>query len=1625
MAVAAATEAANTHGCTSATSAILAHAEAAPARSAVETVIVHAVLHQMSATASLSNTSAHVSRGSASGPSSGLTPSSLEAPPWDLPATTINTITIAPSSSAVAATTTSFAGQRPGPALYPQPLPGCTSSSLLLLLPAVLSTQRGIARVDALHPTFVLHLLTALLQAGCGCAGGEGALLLTQSPTRLSNGQPATTAGGDEEEDLRRAGYRDTFLQLLNLYAPLLLSRLQGAGAAVEELVTLISQEATPTASADGAKAEGRRTKFAECVRRHFAPSPTQPWVEALGAFVASTIEVLSTRSRNVARTASLHADTGTAAAAITTACHATPNKASNGSTPLGKAEVRQGSLPSAAPPTATETEEAVWILKTLGTVLLLLDPSSPDRVVAANGGRGGGGDRRDAELAPGEGIASFASEDAGVANRAELEASPADVSEHKLSEWCPLKPHHRHNSSRAEGVVLATVLSRMCQRQLLLIGASNDDDDVDVLMSQVTAVASLIQRLLMRNGEWHGDAIIEGTCSADTLVDHYAALYTSQLAEQQKQQHRLLAAAERAVQHVLRLSTTPWRSSPAMLVAMCGITSYQLRTQLRQRQQRLLVLESERDGNARAHDAPDTCYEAEAASSSSLVLPNTAAPTSAAQPIFFGEAVWSDDEAAEGKKPAEGPIHTFGETATTKTSVSYNATIAAAPFPSPSASSSARRCPTSVPPVSPVRQPTQRCLYTPRTSLLGCSAPTRETADTAEDYDASLSDPVRYFSATRSMEHLWELPPRVPQEWTPALATLMTCCALCITPTSTVASRLCVLAGDPFPEEGGAEEDEAAGGGAGPASFAVASLPSAPSSTRASPRPSLLDFGFGRRRAAPATPQNTHTAGSNSGNDCTSAGGERERSGTTQAPPTGSRSSDAVVVVGALAQWHLRGLIQQLRIPARGVEPRLRGCTGEMRAVGGRTTTVTNGVFPSGLSATAVAVPSSAGATGGASWFTAYHHANKSARPRPQPQHRRDAASSTGAASAPKGLDHDASVVVLRALNPTLLLASCFALQHLLRTQHHFFAHAQLGGSAMRELRRGVVASRRVAGGTAGWTAGMLQCVPTAYPSGRGGGGGGGQESSAPHSLRSRSLWVDVGVRGQGGDRSTTAVLDAALQDNGESDNHTHSSDDDDDAASARPRLHSEGGSAMTTGTGEGEKDAHRASAGTCALTEAVLVAVAFLGSRVVAVALPLLHASAQATGAAAQCQRQWLDALQALAGLLLDTHRVHRSRYKLELQRLVGGDVRSSNSSKSNAFASSVNGDTGAARRSNEAVSASPLPDAWRAASVGSPREGFAGPLRTSSHGDAGRSPTSPTPPRFATHVPTAPSPSLSIEAQFGVGTFFVALVRALLQLHVQRHNSGGDDGASTAETAMAQCVFAVASVISDLLQDYTQHPPVALCDVLAMLSVIQLPSSPAAVPADQEPAGRAAPTVWQALRASPYWDTQRLGALECASRAWNAPPEPSPPLPERRCSSVVSDSTVPPALPAAPPRESLLGHVPCSRDPTSMSWLPTTLSSARRNDDTMELSSAHGGVHHARGLLDLMAEEEALLLTTKRAAAAQCASVTGEGNLAEDESQQLAIAVVSSRRYAWALSRLQLSWSDALTEALFAGR
>ena len=1561
--------------------------------SPVEEVMLLAVLEQMSARFHAATSSPTYRETPLQAAAAANLPSVLEAPPWSVDAT-LTTTTAAPSLSSEPAS----------------------------LLPAVLCTSRGLARVEALHGSFVLRLLAALLHAGGGLEEGQVASPAMQHEQQQ---QQQERQGNVIHFTVPRAEYQRAFLQLLQLYAPFMRIHLGSVCAAVDRLFSLALCEPT-SPETDTAQTDGGT--LVECLQRDFIHGPAQEWLSTFLTFTSDTVDFFSQHSRRVARSELCCVDADTAASTRTT----TPVKPPNGgvSTTASK-ECGQGSPSSAQAASQAEATEAVWTLKTLGIVLAVVNSPGCAEV--------------EGELAaadPDQNL--FTSADAE--NR---EVLPVVVTR-RVSSSPSSSPPSCHPRNSAEGIALAVAISHMSHHLLCStpneappLHSSNNNDNDAPQPSKTNAVITVLRELRAisasenyhhdtnhyhREEENDGDAAADSSnASADVLQLLCRActrLLTQQRETQQKQQHRLLAAAERAVQRVLRLPAMPWNAS-AMAVALCDVTIYQLRTQLQQRQQRWRQLESERADLSRTEEVEVKVEEeeemeetsastsAEARAAIMNVTENALSPPpqlgrvscspKSTPTTSLGEALWSEADFTEDeKKAAEGKTAAPHRSEFVKVAASQLPPSELAGASPAVTATQLKKKENPLHHEPHITSAPRLCLYTPRGSSLSRSTQLTNRHDVADGDDekehhsnsegsahdlgplARLSDPVRYFSATRSMEHLWELPARVPRTWTSVLATLMACCTLCLTPTTKVASRLCLLTGQPLVNGEGSPDKL-------PVLPALTVAQSSmQSSAHASPRPSLLDFGFTRRHdpVAAATADPFPPSGS-SPSGRTSLASERDGTARASAAVWGGAPTSDGAVIGALAQWHLRGLIQQLRLPTDGIE---------LLALD-----VGAGSFlPSARSLPFTSVPSFAGAVGGASWFAAYTQANRAASATARPQAHRDSLSvspksreraTTSATSGSSG--SSSTVMVVRQLSPVFLLASCAALQHLLQTQVYCFAYAQLSGTAMRELRSGVMAARRTAGGMVGWLAGMLQCTSsplTASSPAHAVGGGDGKSCSrsvggpdtvtVPPGLRARSLWWgDVSRIGPGGDRSATAVLDALLFDGEMEVNDDAALPTAADSPSSLRASQSSDAAAVAAAAREGEDNEPSVSAGTCALTEAVLVAASFLGSRVVAVALPQLQAPERAkdtVGALSTAQKQWCDALQALAGLVMDAHRAHRSRH-------------STRPSPQPPYASA----------NSAAAATSPVKgigqglDASRAASVGSTRE------------------SSLTKPPAVVHTPAPLPPLLSAEAQFGLGTFFLALVRALLELY------GGDttgpahtDGAAPpqrlptiAELMVAQCVFALATVLDDLLHDYTRCPPAALCDVLAMMTVIQPPHASTPVKGgDEDTASRSSsPTVWEALKETPYWDTARLGALVSVSQIWNSrSPEPAA---------------------APPPRDGLLGYIPCSRDPATLSWLPASLWLWRASREVHSRGSA-------RTLLEWMAEEEALILGKQTHMCEEqprlpndgVSSAVGDENK-EDEASQLAVALASSQRYVWWMTRLQHAWRQhMLMESAF---
>ncbi|CAM42075.2 hypothetical protein, unknown function [Leishmania braziliensis MHOM/BR/75/M2904] len=1565
----------------------------------------------------------------------------------------------------------------------------CTSpqradGGLQLLLPAVLYSPQGVARVDALHASFLPLLLVALLQHVSGeCSDGGDSHVTGLSTSK--RGDDASSVKTNTSAAVLSLGQqrccRAALQRLLSLYVPLFLQRRRATCAAVSAIVESLQEcSCGRRVDAEGtAEVEEGQTRIQRPVHHHLCCSEVKQWLRATRLLSVTLVASLSHVSRR----------TGTATAAAL-------------SPPSDAALVDEDDL-----------MEARWTLEIAGVWMSAAGIPLQGGTPVADGrrssdllwrkelwrGAGMSASSDPKHLEPDGGIHASTAASPHREDRAPFTIATAEVialaeimctiGEETCSDICPhdtLSPQ-QHEGSRVGEQSQSVPSCFTC-------GSSRT---VEVLRD----VTSFFLDRRHNNSSRDPLRTLPASAVSTTELHHrYVLLLGERLEEEQCQQHRLLAAAERAVHRVLRQQHRQhpgvlWQP-PGMLVALCSVTSYQLRTQLHRREQRMAELCTATtatatatmlavphtnavsfppSGNVAADDkSPISNSEADENSQNYRQPPSDAPPAAtAAKPAQLGETLWSEDDEDSDDAAAQ---HEKGQGRWCAHSMKAETALFAHGVPPPSLASPATRAAaaadTGIPTLSPPppRSPVSSApslgrapallRYTPRTNSLrhvshvhnappimhaseGMPAAADEGTEDAEQFMGGNSD---YYAPAQSMERLWELPSRVPQDWTPALATLMACCLLCLRPSSaaTAASRLAVLLGKPLLSSHSAEAEFSHN----TAATAISGLASPPLARRVTTRSlSLLDFGFSRRHEAPAAMASGVSVGS-SGRSRSTA---NSIAGVSMAVDSTNGGGESTGAVGALAQWHLRGLIQQLRLPANGrvlpsVQAGTEGRQGS-RATAPRTHSTTASSLLTPFSSTAnraTALSSSASAAaGGASWFTLYGQ-------------------TTRALDAAKCVNHgDMNGVawpslpsaggVLRRLDPVSLLASCFALMHLLQTQPHFFQQAKLGGRTMQELRLGVLEARW--GGEQGCATQMLQrhdsaaCTVTVSVSKVSGalavGTAGGHAApragaaDALHFTRGHSLW-------------DCAIAAAPVGPLG-----MDASDDDGnggDAAAAVP--------AAAVDTYSGVEDCcDKAAAAMCNLTEALLVAVSYVGCRAIAAALlqfaaPTVDSAKTVDASVLSCRGGgiaapaatspssrdlWCDALQAITGLLLEAHRAHRggaaaSRVQsMEAAAERGSGHHNSIRTRTDGILSPLShsadrvgtlGPTATATAgafmpaSSACTSASAPPqlsEPLRAFSVG------AAPTTTSSRAarlasDTGRGSYSATsPPITASTVPPWPSP-LSIEAQFGLGAFFIALVRALLQLHASSSTATeatlnrAPDGQKQPHwpqplLCVVQCLYAVASIIDDLLHDYTHAPPAVLCDVLViMLTGQPLPHSAGmgkeAGVAEPPPLHVSATrTAWEALHLTPFWDDVLLGSVEYASRAWACPEE---------CNTSLSPTQL-----TRPPWQSLLGYIPCSRDPLSTSWLPAAFRGSPRSSTSWTL-------------LALLAKEDDLFLesitTTAAVKPAHAAAAVTDGDdvhempttdaNAADEIRQLSISLVSSTRYA--------GWMKALCEA-----
>ncbi|KAG5483013.1 hypothetical protein LSCM4_07223 [Leishmania orientalis] len=1555
-------------------------------------------------------------------------------------------------------------------------------------LPSALSTPQGVARVDALHASFLPCMLVALLQRVSGEGGDGGDIYITGAvePRKggYANAVKANASAAHVSVEYRRR-CRAALQQLLPLYMPLLLKRRRAVCDVVSSIAEAV-QGYSRSPRDDGediAEENESRKRIHRLLHQNLCCSEFKQWLHAARLLSDTLVASLYRVSRRDADAATDEDD----------------------------------------------LMEARWTLEMAGWWLSAARTARRDGAPMAE-------ERHLLDPLWWEG----ARREVGMSNAEGPKASGGILGSAAAS---TLRDDRAPFTTNAEVLALAEVICTVgeemrdiCARDALPpqeqplqhgkgdhLGQPRQYVPLSVARSSnrtVAAVQDVIAFFLTRHHNKNSRdplrTLWDPEVTATALPHRYVLLLAERLEKEQCQQHRLLAAAERAVHRVLQQQHRKqpailWQP-PGMVVALCSVTAYQVRTQLHRREQRMAELcaattataataalsgalhasaaSFSSSGDAAAADQKDRSSDGESAENSrNPWCPSTDALSAAATPKCkqLGETLWSeDDEDDDVTEQHEESQERWRAPALRADARLF--TPAALP---PSTTDTAVSMPSPPPWRPPVSSPCPACLsaplrYTPRTSDLspvscvhdalpamheGEDAPATADKNT-EAVELLTRESGDSYAPAWSMEHLWELPAHVPRDWSPALATLMACCLLCLSPSSSTAAtpRLAMLLGVPLLSGHAAEVKLVSS----TAATAATDSASAQLTRRvASPRPSLLDSTFNRHHEASAA----LAAGGSVHSSVCSSSTNNITAGVSFALDRTGGGGESASIVGALAQWHLRGLIQQLRLPAHGRVLRSEqagtdGLQGSHAIVPRTHSTAESSSLASstGAFSSTSAVPRSTGAAaGGASWVLLYKQTAPSHARAPDATMRSVRSGTSRAASpslSPAG-------GVLRRLDPVSLLASCFALMHLLQTHPRFFQEARLGGRTMQELRLGVLEARW--GGEPGCATQMLQChgsvasavtvsvnsVLRSFADGTACGRAGGAGASwcrrdGLRLARGHSLW-DCAVAAPA-EAATTGALGVDA---------SHGRGDGGHAGAPLPAE------AADAGGNDGnccDEAAAAAASATCHLTEALLVAVSYLGCRALAAALTQFVAAALvsteaadtsviscrgggiATAATTPSPRElWCDALQAISGLLLEAHRAHKGGVAAGRARAMAAAAAAEERSgvehgstparcysipppvscsvdRTGAPASTV---TATARvhmpasGASAAASVKPqLRESQRAFSLGAP------PAATSfcaGHlGDAGRgSYSAASPPLTVASVP----PSLSTEAQFGLGAFFIALVRALLQLHASATGASSDVGQHVQQQhwpqplmCVVQCLYAVASIIDDLLHDYANATPAVLCDMLAMMLVIQ-PQQPlsamlkgvgAALP---PPHVSATCTAWEALRLTPFWDNALLGSLETASRAWAYPekrsdtasPENSEESRSSACQSRLSSVSAAglggapsmphgpsPPQPSCPPWQSLLGHLPCSRDPFTTTWLPAAFRGSSRHRTSWTL-------------LALLAKEEELLLAGL--APATTAS-TAHANAAE-EFRQLSISLVSSARYAEWIDRLCDAW------------
>ncbi|CBZ25071.1 hypothetical protein, unknown function [Leishmania mexicana MHOM/GT/2001/U1103] len=1594
----------------------------------------------------------------------------------------------------------------PWSAALSEPRNACTSprqSDEGLLLPSVLSSPKGVARVDALHASFLPLLLVALLQRVSEGSGGDTHVTDVTVPRKKADTNATASNTSAAVLSLRqRRRCRAALHQLLPLYMPLLLQRRRTACAVVISVVEAL-QECPCRRPDDGestTEEEECQKRIHRLVHQGLCCSEVKRWLHTARLLSDTLVSCLS----HVSRRASTAAAAAAAAAAP----------------PSGAGVVDE-----------EDSMEARWTLEMTGVWLSVAGrPRQGGAPVAAG--------QRPSDLWWWE---AGMSGSGGAVQPEPGGSTPASAGTTRNRQDCaPL--------TTAEVLALAEVMCAIGEETCDDIwpqegGHSGEPPQLPPSSCAVVGggTVAMLRDVMAFFLARHRDSRVFGPPRAPSTSEvtatepqhRYELLLAERLEMAHRHQHRLLAAAERAIHRVLRQQhrqdlSILWQS-PEMILALCSVTAYQLRTQLHRREQRMAELCTATTATAtaamfasphmnigslppsgrvaaadptRRNSSDEADRESRRDRHSSSGAPSA---TAAAKPVHLGESLWSeedDDDTAAPHEKSQGEWHarsldedtrlsahaallssTAGPATTTSAAAAGGTTIStpSPPPPRPPMSSA----PSSVHAPAPLR-------YTPRTSSLhhgsrvygtlpamhasgDASAAAAEDAGDGERLTRASND---YYAPARSMEHLWELPARVPRDWTPALATLMACCVLCLSSSSTTAaaSRLAVLLGEALLSRHAAEAEFAHSTGA----TALSGSPSEPLARQvASPRPSLPDFGFSKRHEAPAAT----AAGVSVRSSVCSSSATNSIAGVSMAmdsTDSGEESASSVVAVGALAQWHLRGLIRQLRLPVNGrVLPsseqadkdRLRGRHTKVSRTRSAAPSSSLALLSNAVHRTS-ATPSSVGAVvaGGASWFTLYNQTTR-ARDRALDVALRSNRRCVNAAASPSLPPADG---VLRRLDPVSLLASCFALMHLLQTQPRFFQMAMLSGRTMQELRLGVVEARW--GGEPGCAAQMLQRHGSAtstvtvsvssvsrvlmdgtadgHADPRAGGAGASWRRQDTLSFaRGRSLW----------DRTGAGAPEAAP------DRPLRMGASDDDADAPVPAVAADAYSSVDDFFDEA------AAAATCHLTEALLVVVSYVGCRALAAALAQFAAPdldsvevvdasviscggggiAAAVAASAPPRDLWCDALQAITGLLLEAHRAQRGATATSRVRAVAAAAAASRSSvdhhdstrtRSHGVLSSASRsvDRAGTLASTTTAAGALLPASRASASASVPpqpngtRQAFSlGSVPTATYfhaarlvGDAGRGHhAAASPPIAITTTHPIPAP-LSTEAQFGIGAFFIALVRALLQLHASSSSAAAAAASSVGGLpdhhqqqhrpqsllCVVQCLYAVASVIDDVLHDYFNPPPAVLCDVLAIMLVIQPLQQPSETVQEASATVPLPPvsdtlTAWEALRLTPFWDGALLGPLEAASRVWAGCEECSAAAssdngeerrsrdlqrgrPPRSTASLCESPSAwhIPSRPQSsrPPWQSLLGYLPCSRDPFSTSWLPAAFR-----------GSSHSSTSGT--LLALLAKEDDLLLADPPTTTAASTA---------DEVRQLSVSIVASARYT--------EWMEALCEA-----